>query len=150
MLTEQNMTMGDEFKTMYNGSFTSALRWPQLDALWKQVKTQPTGWYIYCVGEPLPTQPAAPDHLFAFIQEVDKLLRQDHDYDYCGIVYADNMTQPSLIKIYDPNNLGASCGSSGQKVEPRWILSQIIPQQIHNDAPIPMNRKRWWSRLFAK
>jgi len=144
------MATSDEFKTKYNGSFTSTLRWHHLDALWEQVKVQPKNWYIYCIGESLPSEPATPEHLLAFIQEVDKLLRQDHDYDYCGIVYADNMSQPHLIKIYDPNNLGASCGSSGQKVEPRWVLSQIIPQRIQDDAPLPMNRKRWWSRLFAK
>ncbi|WP_353571018.1 hypothetical protein [Candidatus Albibeggiatoa sp. nov. BB20] len=144
------MTTGDEFKTLYNGSFSSALRWPQLDALWEQVKIQPQYWYIYCVGESLPNQTATADTLLAFIQEIDKLLHQEHDYDYCGIVYADNLTQPSLIKIYDPSNLGASCGSSGQKVEPRWILSKIIPQQIQDDAPLPMNRKRWWSHLFTK
>ncbi len=144
------MTASDEFKTIYNGRFTSALRWPQLDALWEQIKINPENWYIYCVGETLPSEPAAVSSLLAFITEVDTLLRRDHDYDYCGIVYADNMTQPKLIKIYDPNNLGASCGSSGQKIEPRWVLSKVIPQQIQDDSPIPMNRKRWWSRLFTK
>ncbi len=29
-----------------------------------------------------------------------------------GIVYVDDPVAPSLIKIYDPNNLGSTCGSS--------------------------------------
>lgn len=144
------MAIGDEFKTVYNGSFTSALRWHQLDALWEQIKIQPDNWYIYCIGETVPVQPANAEHLLSFIHEVDQLLRHDHDYDYCGIVYADDMTQPTMVKIYDPNNLGASCGTSGQKVKPRWLLSHLPPHTIQDDAPIPMNRKHWWSQLFTK
>ncbi len=34
-------------------------------------------------------------------------------YDYCGIVYADDSENPTLVKVYDLNNLGPSCGSCG-------------------------------------
>lgn len=140
--------MLDEFQTRYQGSFTSTLRWQQLDELWQMVLHQPDSWYIYCVGENLPDTKASGNDLQQFILAIDKLLRQDHAYDYCGIVYADNLDQPNLIKIYDPNNLGSSCGSSGKKIHPRWVLSQLPPSQIQDDTLVPMNRKRWWANLF--
>jgi len=136
------------FQECYKGRFFNILHWPQLDDLWEKVKRQPNGWYIYFVGENLPTAPANHETLHQFIQEIDQLLRQEHDYDYCGIVYADNKEIPAMIKIFDPNNLGAVCGSSGSVVLPRWLLTRIPPETLVDDTQIPANRKRWWRKLF--
>jgi len=95
----------------------------------------------------VPTAPVDATELNRFIEEVDQLLRKEHDYDYCGIVYADET--PTMIKIFDPNNLGAVCGSSGTVVPPRWLLTRIQPEAIVDDAPTPANRKRWWQGLFS-
>ncbi|RKZ49899.1 MAG: hypothetical protein DRR16_07770 [Candidatus Parabeggiatoa sp. nov. 3] len=136
------------FQQHYKGRFINMLRWHQLDELWDKVKAQPNGWYIYFVGETLPTAPADAETLNQFIQEVNQLLHQEHNYSYCGIVYADDKETPSMIKIFDPNNLGAACGSSGTVIPPRWLLTRISPEAIMDDAPTPANRKRWWQKLF--
>lgn len=141
--------MTKSFQEHYKGSFINMLRWDHLEYLWDKVKAQPNGWYLYFVGQTLPTAPVAASALNEFIQEIDQLLRKEHDYDYCGIVYADDKETPSMVKIFDPNNLGAVCGSSGSVVPPRWLLTRIPPEIIADDAPTPANRKRWWQRLFA-
>ncbi len=135
------------FAQKYNGRFVSTLRWSQLDELWDSIRGLPEGWYVYFINEAVPHEPMQAEDLKVFIHEVNDLLRRDHDYDYCGIVYADSFDSPSIVKIYDPNNLGASCGSSGQKVHPRWLLSRVLPEEILDEAPTPMNRKRWWQRF---
>ena len=137
------------FQQHYTGRFINMLRWHQLEDLWETIKAQPHGWYIYFVGEPVPTTPVQHIELRQFIQEVDQLLRQEHDYDYCGIVYADDKETPAMIKIYDPHNLGAVCGSSGTTIPPRWLLTRIPPESIIDNAPTPNNRKRWWQQLFS-
>ena len=137
-----------EYQRHFKGSFTSALRWPQLDSLWEAVKQQPDGWYIYFVGKELPQTQVDKDSLLRFITEIDALLHKDHKHDYCGIVYSDDFDSPKMIKIFDPKNLGSSCGSSGQIVPPRWVLSKIPPDEIEDDAPIPMNRQRWWQNIW--
>jgi len=96
----------------------------------------------------LPQQPLSAQQLATSIEELDALLHQEHDYDYCGIVYVDDVNQPSLIKVFDPNNLGSSCGCSGERIPPRWIISQQAPEEIIDEAPMPNNRKRWWNQLF--
>ncbi|MGB5253048.1 MAG: hypothetical protein WBN68_10020, partial [Sedimenticolaceae bacterium] len=111
------------FLVAFRGSFTSALRWPQLDALWQRMRVQPAGWYVYAVGEPPPSSPATADDLLRFIDRMDALLRAEHDEDYCGIVYADDPAVPRMIKIYDPANLGVSCGYSDNPPLPGWVLS---------------------------
>lgn len=137
------------FQEHYKGRFLNMLRWPQLDKLWERVKAQPKGWYVYFVGETVPTAPVDAAALNKFIQEIDILLKKEHDYDYCGIVYADDKETPAMIKIFDPNNLGAVCGASGTVVPPRWLLTRIPPETIVDEAPIPKNRQRWWLRLFS-
>ncbi|MCB1789743.1 MAG: hypothetical protein KDJ24_05630 [Gammaproteobacteria bacterium] len=132
----------------FRGSFTSALRWPQLDALWEAVRAAPTGWYVYAVGEPPPDAPADTASLHNFLTEIDALLRREHDEDYCGIVYADVPAAPSMIKIYDPNNLGVSCGYSTNPPLPGWVLSRLPPIDLEA-ARQPAGRRRWWQRLFS-
>ena len=81
--------------------------------------------------------------------EIDKLLRQEHNEDYCGIVYADDIKQPAFVKIYDPNNLGVSCGYSDNPPLPGWVMSKLPPCDLPATRVLPANRKRWWRRLFG-
>lgn len=131
-----------------NGSFRGVLRWPQLDALWARVRDGGE-WYVYLVGEPPPERAESPASLERFITEIDALLRREHEHDYCGIVYTDDADSPGLVKIYDPHNLGASCGSSGLKILPRWILSRTPPEALETPEILPEGRRRWWRRLFG-
>lgn len=133
----------------FRGSFTSMLRWPQLDKLWQTLREQDKDWYIYAVGEAPPQEPVDGAQLDTFITEIDKLLRREHDEDYCGIVYVDKPEDPAFIKIYDPNNLGVSCGFSTNPPLPGWVLSLIQPLDLKTALPLPGNRRRWWQKLFS-
>lgn len=134
----------------FMGSFTSALRWHQLDALWQVVKEDADGgWYIYAIGEPPPSTSAEAKMVLKFITGIDTLLRNEHNEDYCGIVYADNLDQPSFIKIYDPNNLGVSCGYSENPPLPGWVLSKLAPVDLPATI-VPKKRQRWWQALWSK
>ena len=138
-----------DFRTAFRGTFSGVLRWPQLDALWETLRTgADDGWYIYAVGEAPPTRTSTAEELRRFIDEVDVLLRREHDEDYCGIVYADSFEAPGFVKIFDPNNLGVSCGYSDNPPLPGWILSRIPPADLQAGV-LPGNRKRWWQRLFG-
>jgi hypothetical protein len=139
----------DPYLAAFRGGFTSALRWPQLDALWERVRAEPAGWYVYAVGEPPPSEPADPQRLLRFVEEIDALLRREHDEDYCGIVYADQPSAPEMIKIYDPHNLGVVCGSSTNPPLPGWVLSRLAPVDLPAARAQPGGRRRWWQKLFG-
>ncbi|MCU7932078.1 MAG: hypothetical protein KZQ90_14850 [Candidatus Thiodiazotropha sp. (ex Codakia rugifera)] len=144
-MNEQNL-----YLQAFKGSFTSTLRWHHLDALWNLLKEDAGGnWYIYAIGEPPPTAVADAEMVIKFVDSIDKLLRDEHDEPYCGIVYADDLSRPSFIKIYDPNNLGVSCGYSDNPPLPGWILSKIPPVDLPA-AVLPKNRQRWWQKLWVK
>ena len=82
-------------------------------------------------------------------QRIDRLLRDEHRESFCGIVYADDLQNPRLIKIYDPNNLGSSCGSSKHPPGPGWIMSRLRPEGLGVEKPPPAGRHRWWRALFG-
>jgi hypothetical protein len=138
-----------DFLTRFRGGFTSALRWPQLDALWEHVRAAPHGWFVYHVGEPPPADPLNAEALARFVDEIDELLRREHQEDYCGIVYADDPGAPSMIKIYDPNNLGMVCGSSANPPLPGWVMSRLAPVDLPAAQAPPRGRRRWWQRILG-
>lgn len=149
MTTENNQIT--EFQRLYRGRVWSVMGWDQLTALWQRIDPA-AGWYLQAVGvSPAPTIPDAADAVTvsAFIERIDALLRADHHESYCGIVYADDLENPSLIKIFDPNNLGSSCGSSKNPPGPGWIMSRVQPDEILAARPAPENRKRWWRSLLG-
>ncbi len=138
------------FHDSFRGTFYGILRWEQLDGLWEQVKNDAAGgWYMYAVGETPPAEQAQADEIVRFVDEIDVLLRKEHEEDYCGIVYVDDPASPGFVKIFDPNNLGVSCGYSDNPPLPGWILSKQPPVDLQAPMPQPGNRRRWWQRLFS-
>lgn len=138
-----------EFSRKLNGYLCGMLHWTQLDTLWLQVRAQPQGWYASQTGEALPASPLEAPALDKFVTEVDALLRREHQYDFCGIVYVDDPEQPTLIKIYDPHHIGSFCGCSSTPIPPRWLLSRCPPEPSQNDPVVTGSRRTWWHRMFA-
>lgn len=133
-----------EFDRLFDGTLYSLLSWKQLEAFWTRLD-RAGGWYLYAVGEPCPLEPADAEHVAAFVREMDALLRREHREEYCGIVYADDLERPRLIKIYDPNHLGTSCGSGKHRILPGWVMSRTPPTDLTPPSHfVTQNRKRWW------
>lgn len=140
----------DPYLSAFRGGFVGVLRWPQMETLWERVGADAGGrWYIYAIGEAPPSRPADAEAVKRFLHEVDRLLRRDHEEDYCGVVYADDLGKPSFIKIYDPNNLGVVCGASDNPPLPGWTLSKLKPIDLPGVLTQVGNRRRWWRRLFG-
>ena len=139
----------NSFYATFRGNFTSLLKWEDLDAFWQVLRQNAdAGWYVYAIGEPLPMQALSAEQLGHFIDRIDTLLRKEHEEDYCGIVYTDSKTDPTMIKIFDPNNLGAQCGFSDNPPLPGWVMSLLPPMALENNQHSPEGRKRWWRKLW--
>jgi hypothetical protein len=143
------MTETSEFDRHYNGLLYSVMRWDQLTAFWQKVDAG-AGWYLYAVGHDLPQKSSPADKVQQFMRELDELLRREHHEDYCAIVYADDLEAPNFIKIYDPNHLGSSCGSSSMKssVLPGWLMSKVPPRELEMRGIVSGQRKRWWQTFL--
>ena len=74
------------YLTAFRGTFTAALRWHQLDALWARIDERAdAGWFIYAIGEPPPRQPTDASGVRTFIREIDQLLRDEHREERGGV-----------------------------------------------------------------
>lgn len=145
-----DMSVQEAYLTAYKGNFTSAMRWHDLDALWAVLKSQADDqWFIYAVGEEPHESTVEKTHFLSFIDKINELLHKEHDEDYCGIVYVDNRETPEFIKIFDPHNLGVSCGFSDNPPLPGWIISRLQPVELETALNPPKNRQRWWQQLFT-
>lgn len=139
----------DPFYIAYRGAFTSLLKWPDLDEFWKVLLEQDDkGWYIFTTAEVPPDQPAGAEELRVFINWLDKHLHDAHDEDYCGIVYTDSKTEPTYIKVYDPNNLGVVCGIGREPIFPGWIISLLPPKALNNLPPLESESRPWWRKIL--
>lgn len=136
------------FETKLDGMLFSLLSWDQLTAFWPRLDVK-ANWYLYAVGQEVPVTPANSQQVSLFIQQIDALLRKEHEERYCGIVYADDLDAPQFVVIYDPNNLGVSCGSSKERVLPGWIMSQVAPVDLRPKI-VPNNRKKWWESFLSE
>lgn len=137
--------MSRSFADTLNGTLWGLMRWSQWGALRAHIATG-EGWYFYAVGEALPAAPLAGPQLVKALTALDELLRRDHQDEHLGIVYADDLSRPSLVKIYDPHHMG---GCGGGNSPPGWVLSRMPPELIEINHPRPENRRRWWRELQA-
>ena len=146
-----DVSIEETYLAAFKGSFTSTMRWPDLEEFWQVLKSNADdNWYIYAVGEKPPESTVEKSLLLNFIDEINELLRKEHEEDYCGIVYVDDKTVPAFVKIFDPNNLGVSCGFSDNPPLPGWVLSKIPPVELETAISPPKNRQRWWQKIFKK
>lgn len=144
-----DMSVKEAYVSAFKGNFTSTMRWPDLDEFWDVLRSHADDmWYIYAVGEAPPESTVSKADLLNFIDRIDELLHREHDEDYCGIVYVDDKQVPEYIKIFDPNNLGVTCGFSDNPPLPGWILSRLQPVELESALNPPKNRQRWWQQIF--
>ena len=125
------------------------LRWPQLEAIWQTLDAN-DGWYLYEIGGELPSYTVSASELEDSVNEMDRFLHAEHEADYCGVVYTDDFDKPSLLKIYHPKKMGASCGSSGSTVLPRWTLSRQTPVDLLAWSLERDEKPAWWKQLLKK
>ncbi|MBN6741765.1 hypothetical protein HFU84_05100 [Acidithiobacillus sp. CV18-2] len=142
--------MNEGFLSKYSGTLIGLRHWSDWDDLMKYLDSRNQGqWYVYYLNATCPQMPLSSATFSKFIEEMDKLLHADHDESYLGIIYVDNQKCPELIKIYDPNNLGSSCGCSGKNILPGWIISLDRPADLSVTTITPEGRNRWWRRILS-
>ncbi|MEE9447347.1 MAG: hypothetical protein V3V09_05260 [Arenicellales bacterium] len=135
------------FLSLYQSRMHGVLRWPQWDAIWQNLNAD-DGWYLYEIGAELPGATLNEAELKSQLIDIDQFLREEHDADYCGVVYTDDLNDPSLLKIYHPRKMGASCGSSGSTVLPKWTLSKTSPIDLVAWLLEKDDKPAWWKQML--
>ena len=119
------------FVELATGSLAGILTWDELDKIWRQVcQNAAAGWYWYCSVEHPPDTTLGRDALASSITSLNDYLRKSHPRDYCGVVYVDSLSEPTLVKIFDPESLTSLCNIYGKTPLHGWILSRLKPVNL--------------------
>ncbi len=138
-----------DYLTEFRGRFIGIMQWDDCDALLEKLIANPANdWYFYDTLLPLPQRTINTDDLVKKLIKIHDILKVEHQERYCGIVYVDDLENPTFIKIFNPNNLGKACGSSENPPIPQWLLSKTKPEDvIEKFAPV-IESKSFISKFF--
>ena len=135
------------FWRAYQSRAAGLINWDDVDALWIQLSAQPEGWFVYDLEATPPVAPLPASAFTSFLPEAEALVNARRDRSHSGAIYIDSREAPSFIKIFDPVNMGTSCGGDHEMIFPRYILSKIKPDL--RPAPSP-KAKGFLGRLVLK
>ncbi len=117
-----------DYLTQFQGRFIGIMKWQDCDALLEKLSKNPAkDWYFYDTNSSAPQATIKADELTKALVSIHDIIKNQHQERYCGIVYVDDLESPSFVKIFHPNNLGKSCGSSENPPIPQWLLSKTKP-----------------------
>jgi len=136
------------FWRAYQGRASGLLKWEDVDALWPLLAAQPDAWYVYDLEIAVPTAPFSATEFTAFLPQAEALVNARRDRSHSGAIYIDNHNTPTFIKIFDPSNMGTSCGGDHDMIFPRFILSKIQPDP--RPAPSPGNKSFLGKLILGK
>ncbi len=119
------------FVELATGSLAGILNWDELDQVWRRIcEDAGSGWYLYRSGEQPAGSTVTADELQAHIESLNTHLHASHDRVYCGVVYVDSVTEPTLVKIFDPESLTSLCNIYGKTPLHGWVISRLKPVNL--------------------
>lgn len=135
------------YKEQLHSKFYGIMDWQQCYNVFTTLTQNAENWYLYNLEKEVPTAVLPADIFIKKITRIQNIIKELHQERYCGIVYADDLKTPTMVKIFHPNNLGKSCGSSETPPLPQWILSKTKPKYIQQVEGIKQGFIR---KFFAK
>ena len=132
----------------FQGRFIGIMQWDDCFSLLDNLTNNPNDWYLYDTLTQAPTTTISADVFIETINKIKTILTDEHQERYCGIVYADDLKTPSFVKIFHPNNLGKTCGSSENPPIPQWLLSKIPPEDVVEKFGPPAEEKGFVSKFL--
>lgn len=121
------------FWRAYQGRFAGFPTWVMLDAFWPVLASAAAegDWFVLDLdAATLPSGPAAPGEVASLLDRIQALYAPARSRGFCGVVFADDPVAPAFVKFFDPWKMGASCGSSGERIMPLFTLSRMAPDAL--------------------
>jgi len=118
------------------GTLAGIIDWQVLDQIFSFIQhSDDPKWRLYINDTPLPGEKRSKDvntggDLASSLQSLNAYLRQSHPRNYCGLVFTDSFTEPTLIRIFDPKFLTSMCNIYGNTPTPSWVISSMDTAQL--------------------
>jgi TusA-related sulfurtransferase len=118
------------------GTLAGIIDWDVLDQIFSAIQTSTDSrWRLFSNDTPLPGDKKSENvdtsgDLAASLNALNAYLRQAHPRNYCGLVFTDSLTAPTLIRIFDPKFLTSMCNIYGNTPAPSWIITTMDASQL--------------------
>jgi TusA-related sulfurtransferase len=118
------------------GTLAGIIDWQVLDQIFSTIQhSDDSKWRLYSNDTPLPGDKRSKDvdtsgDLVSSLQSLNAYLRQAHPRNYCGLVFTDSLTAPTLIRIFNPRFLTSMCNIYGNTPAPSWVVSTMDAAQL--------------------
>jgi TusA-related sulfurtransferase len=118
------------------GTLAGVIDWHVLDQIWHVIQhAKDSRWHVFENDKPLPgsNQPNVVEpsgDLASSLNVLKDYLRQSHPQRYCGLVFTDSFTEPTLIRIFDPKLVTSMCNIYGNTPAPSWVISTMDAAQL--------------------
>ncbi|MDC0390225.1 hypothetical protein OAM42_00050 [Candidatus Thioglobus sp.] len=119
-----------DYFQQFKGRFIGIMQLDDCDTLLQTLVNNPDDWFFYDTLKSMPSTALDASEFVDSIKQIKSIVNDEHDERYCGIVYADDLKNPTFIKIFHPKNLGKSCGSSENPPIPQWLISKEKPMDV--------------------
>lgn len=145
------MSANNNFEQIFIKKFQSRylgiMAWSEFEDFWAHLTKHSNNWFYYDTEQTPPD--SSVENMANELEKIYQIIKDLHQERYCGLVFVDDLIQPSFIKIFHPNNLGKSCGSSEFPALPRWVFSKIRPIDIVKKFGEPEKKSGFLNNLFS-
>ena len=121
---------------LMSGTLAGVIDWHILDQIWHVIQhSGDSRWHVFNNDTPLQGDNRAnvvdtSAGLASSLNALNGYLRQSHPHAYCGLVFADSLTDPTLIRIFDPKLITSMCNIYGNAPAPSWVISTMDAAQL--------------------
>jgi hypothetical protein len=136
-----------DYLGQFKGKFIGIMDWQDCHKLFDKLINASNDWYIYNTLINIPSDTAESEEFINQIHQIKDILNKEHKERYCGIVYVDNIDEPSFVKVFHPKNIGKACGGSENPPLPRWLISKTQPVDVM-DSKSKGNESGLFSKLL--
>jgi TusA-related sulfurtransferase len=118
------------------GTLAGIIDWHILDQVFSIIQhSNDSNWRLCSNDTPLPGENRskvvdASGDLVTFLIALNAYLRESHPRNYCGLVFTDSLTEPKLIRIFDPKFLTSMCNIYGNTPAPSWVITTMDAAQL--------------------
>jgi hypothetical protein len=137
-MLENNTTSIQSIELMPN-TLAGIIDWDTLDQIWYAIQhSDNTQWYLHnndasTAGYNRLNDVNTSGDISAALTALKDYLRQSHPRDYCGLAFADSLTEPTLIRVFDPKYLTSMCNIYGNTPAPSWVISTMDAAQLSSN-----------------
>jgi TusA-related sulfurtransferase len=118
------------------GTLAGIIDWHVLDEIFRNIQhSNGSKWRLYDNDTPVSGDNRSSvvntrGDLETSLIALNAYLRQSHPRNYCGLVFTDSLTAPTLIRIFDPRFLTSMCNIYGNTPAPSWVISTMDAAQL--------------------